>query len=324
MKLAAVFTFVVLNTFLLAFAAVPSVAANSSGKPWPAPKPRLTVDESKLWRQDPVLQKLAKRLNPLARPVGDGALGLNLRFPEKVLVDHQIEGWNWIRAGVALGNGFIVDRGIMTFEWAFARMKDSGPSAGAFGESKTVEIANFLGLYARSVLLLRSAKMSERVKRMERLIPRLETSLRSPHSLLGERRWDAAEKRSWVTVNRIQAAAAAYWIGVLLTNPGLKNTADLWLSEALKRQEANGLFPSAVPGSLKSSAKLQIESLETIQGLAWADASYALRLKDPIAKGFKWLEVSKAPLSGSPLTFATYAAWTKNPFAEKVARRKLL
>ncbi|CAN5523472.1 hypothetical protein BH10BDE1_BH10BDE1_14820 [soil metagenome] len=307
--------------FLTAFAFILSTSIALAS---PVTKTGLTVEEAKLWRQDRLLQSLAKKMNPLARPAGDGALGLNLRFPEKVLVDHQLEGWNWIRAGVALGNGFIVDRGIMTFEWAFARMNDAGPNEGSFGESKTVEIANFLGLYARAVLLLRSVKMEERVKRLERLIPRLEASLRSPRSLLGERRWDAAEKRSWVTSQRIQAAAAAYWIGRLLTNPGLKRTADLWLADALKRQEANGRFPSTVPGNLKSAAKLQIDSLETLQGLAWADASYGLRLKEPIAKGFKWLEASKAPLLGSPLTFATYAAWTKNPFALKVARKKLL
>jgi hypothetical protein len=64
----------------------------------------------------------------LTRPAGDGALGLNRRFPDRVLVSHQLEGWNWIRAGVALGNGFIFDRGIMAFEWAFARMGDDGPA----------------------------------------------------------------------------------------------------------------------------------------------------------------------------------------------------
>jgi hypothetical protein len=307
-----------------------STASNGAAKLAPQVKsksssPRLgpTVQESLLWKRDPLLLSLAKRMNPLARPAGDGALGLNVRFPEKVLVDHQLEGWGWIRAGVALGNGFIVDRGIMAFEWAFARMQDKGPEEGSFGESKTVEIANFLGLYARAVLLLRSAKMEERVKRLERLIPRLEASLRSPRSLLGERRWDAAERRSWVTAQRFQAAAAAYWIGRLLTNPGLKATADIWLDSALKRQEASGLFPSSVPGNLKSAARLQIESLEALQGLAWADASYAFRLKVPIAKGFKWLEASKAPISGSPLTFATYAAWTGNAFALKVARKRL-
>lgn len=298
------------------------------------------VDEVKLWRSDPLLKSLASKMNPLSRPVGDGALGLNLKFPEKVLVDHQLEGWNWIRSGVALGNGFIVDRGIMTFEWAFARMQDAGTNEGAFGESKTIEIANFLGIYARAVLLLRSAKMTEHAKRLERMIPRLEASLRSPRSLQGERRWDAAEKRTWVTQQRLQAAAAAYWIGRLLANPGLKRTADIWLDEGLKRQEASGLFTFAgalsedenskaslkakSKAELKTQVRAQIEILETLQGLAWADPVYAIRLRTPIAKGFRWLEVSRVELRGSPLPFATYAAWTKNSFAQKVARRKLL
>lgn len=291
----------------------------------------LIVDEVKLWKNEQLLQQVAKKLNPLGLPPGDGALGLNRRFPEKVLVDHQLTGWNWIRSGVALGNGFIVDRGIMAFEWAFARMQDSGASEGSFGESKTIEISNFLGLYARSVLLLRYAKMEDRAKRLERLIPRLEASLRSPHSLLGERRWDSAERKMWVTSQRLQAAAAAYWIGRLLANPGLRKTADLWLDEGLKRQEASGLFPissdpsnsKTSPQSAKASVRGQLDALEALQGLAWADATYGVKLREPIAKGFKWIEASRVPVTGSPITFATYAAWTKNPYAAKITQTAL-
>lgn len=296
-------------------------ALSASAKP--ATKPGLLVDEAKLWRQDPLLQQVAKKMNPLALPAGDGALGPNKKFPEKVSLEHQAVGWDWIRAGVALNNGFVVDRGIMAFEWAFARMQDKGANEGAFGESKTVEIANFLGLYARAVLLLRSAKMTERAKRLENLIPRLEASLRSPRSLLGEKRWDAAERRNWVTQQRFQATAAAFWIGRLLANPSLRKTADLWLEEALKRQEATGLFPTMLPTSAKASVRAQLETLEALQGLAWADPTYALRLREPIAKGFRWIEATKAPLSGSPIALATYAAWTKSPYAANATRRAL-
>lgn len=303
------------RSVFLIFAFLNSHAANA------APSP--LVSEVQLWRRDGLLQQLAKKMNPLGQEPGDGSVGLNRKFPEKVLVDHQAEGWNWIRAGVALGNGYIIDRGIMAFEWAFARMTTEGAGEGSFGESKTVEIANFLGLYARSVSLLRDAKQEERAKRLERLIPRLEASLRSPRSLLGERRWDAAEKRNWVTQQRVQAAAAAFWIGKLLGNPKLKKTADLWLDEALKRQEATGFFPTgeaATAPNLRSTSRSQVETLEALQGLAWADAGYAIKLKAPIAKAFKWIQVSKAKPAGSPITFATYAAWTKDAFAAKTAR----
>lgn len=310
-------------------AAVPKAAAKSPATP------RLTIEESRLWRENPLLQKIAKKLNPLAIPPGDGALGLNRRFPEKVLVEYQIEGWNWIRAGAALGNGFIADRGVMAFEWAFARMGDSekpagtddaaektAPTAepGSFGESKTIEVTHFLGLYARSVLLLRGARLEERAKRLERLSPRLETSLRSEISLFGERRWNRAEKKSNMTHQRIQAAAAAFWIGRLLSNPALRKTADLWLDEALNRQDLNGLFPSGLPAKSKAAGRAQLEALEALQGLAWADAGYALKLREPIARGFRGFEMTKTPMAGSPITVATYAAWTKNPAAIKLAQ----
>lgn len=301
-------------------AAISLVGSTAPAAPRKESGKSLLVDEVRLWRQDPLLQKIAKKMNPLALPPGDGALGLNRKFPEKVLVEHQLEGWNWTRAGVATNNGFIVDRGIMAFEWAFARMTTEGPNEGAFGESKTVEIANFLGYYARAAMLVRAAKMDERVKRLEQLIPRLEASLRSPRSLLGERRWDAAERRDWNTRQRVQAAAAAFWIARLLANPTLKKTADMWLDEALRRQEATGLFPMAVaPANSKIVARSQLETLEELQGLAWADAGYAMKLRDPITKGFKWLEASKTSV-GLPITYATFAAWTKNPYAMKVAK----
>jgi len=296
----------------LALGALPSLTVA-------APRPTPLIDEGRLWKQNTLLLKYARKMNPLSQAAGDGALGLNKKLPDKVLVDHQLEGWNWIRSGVALGNGFIVDRGIMAFEWAFARMKDDG----AFGESKTIEIANFLGLYARAVLLLKSAKLDEKAQRLERLTPRLEVSLRSPRSLLGEKRWDAAEKKTWVTHQRIQAAAAAYWIGRLLANPGLRKTADLWLEEALKRQEATGFFPSGIPAKSKAAARSQLEALEALQGLAWSDATYAVRLRDPITKGFKWLEATKAKPHGSPVTFATYGVWMKNSYAIKTAEAAL-
>ena len=283
----------------------------------------ITVEESRLWRENPLLMQIAKKLNPLALPPGDGALGLNRRFPEKVLVEYQLEGWNWIRSGAALGNGFIADRGVMAFEWAFARMSegDAGkPELGSFGESKTIEVTNFLGLYARSIALLHGAKLEERAKRLERLAPRLETSLRSARSLKGERRWDAAERKSPETHQRIQAAAAAYWIGRLLINPTLRKTADLWLDEALKRQDGTGYFPTSLPMKSRAAARVQSEALDALQGLAWADAGYALKLKEPIARGFRWLEMTKPPLGGSPIPFATYAAQSKNPFALKIAQ----
>lgn len=312
---------------VIAAIAIAPPALKASSTQSPKPIARLTTDESRLWRENPILQQIAKKLNPLGTPPGDGALGLNRKFPEKVLVEYQSDGWNWIRAGAALGNGFIADRGVMAFEWAFARMNDQEKAAGkltndtgAFGESKTIEITHFLGLYARSVLLLRAAKLEERAKRLERLAPRLEVSLRSQRSLLGERRWDRAERKSNMTHQRIQAAAAAYWIGRLLVNPSLRKTADLWLDEALKRQDLNGWFPSGLPVKSKAASRAQLEALEALQGLAWADASYALKLRDPLARGFRWLETNNGPLAGSPITIATYAAWTKNPAAIRLAQ----
>lgn len=282
------------------------------------------VDEIRLWKSDPGLQRLAKGLNPLKEPLGDGALGLNRRFPEKIQVSHQAEGWNWIRAGVALGNGFIIDRGIMAFEWAFARMSDDG----SFGESKTVEISHFLGLYARSVLLLRKAKQDARAERLARLVPRLEISLRSSRSLLGEQRWNGEELRSWATHQRVQAAVAAYWIGRLLVNPGLKKTSDIWLEEALKRQEAIGLFPSGFPASSNSAFSAQLEILEGLQGLALQDAYYATKLQRPLQNGFRWLEKA-SPKAKTTLgivglvTFASYAAWTGDPYSTKLVAMRL-
>ena len=313
-ELRGVFFFILILTALTANAAV---------------KPAV-FDEHRLWRENPLLMQFAKKLNPLGTPPGDGALGMNKMFPEKVLVEYQLEGWNWIRAGAALGNGFVADRGVMAFEWAFARMSDGETKsseksktplpAGSFGESKTIEITHFLGLYARSIILLRAAKLEERAKRLERLAPRLETSLRGTRSLLGERRWDAAEKKSFMTQQRVQAAAAAYWIGRLLVNPALKKTADLWLDEALKRQDALGLFPSGLPEKSKAASRAQLDALDALQGLAWADAGYALKLREPIARGFRWFETTKPPLSGSPITLAAYGAWTKNPYALKTAQ----
>lgn len=282
------------------------------------------VDEIRLWKSDTALQKIAKGLNPLKQPIGDGALGLNRRFPERVQVTHQAEGWNWIRSGVALGNGFIIDRGIMAFEWAFARMTDEG----AFGESKTVEISHFLGLYARSVLLLRSAKQTARAERLARLIPRLEISLRSPRSLLGEKRWNGEELKTWATHQRVQAAAAAYWIGRLLVNPGLRKTSDIWLDEALKRQEAIGIFPCGFPADSKAAWSAQIEILEALQGLALQDAYYGTKLRLPIQNGFRWIEKSasakKNPVNLTGLvTFASYAAWTGDRYASGLVSTRL-
>lgn len=281
------------------------------------------TDEIKLWRANAQLQQIAKKINPLGRPAGDGALGLNRRFPDRVLVSHQVEGWNWIRAGVALSNGFIIDRGIMAFEWAFARMGEDG----SFGDSKTVEISHFLGLYARSVLMLKSAKFDDRAARLARLSPRLEASLRSSRSLLGERRWNGEEMRSWVTHQRVQAAAAAYWIGQLLVNPGLGKTAEVWLNEALKRQEGTGFFPSGFPPNSKAAFQAQLDTLESLQGLALRDSLLGLKLRVPIANGYKWAEkspyfeagkraTSKTTVSIATLvTVASYGAWTGNKVA---------
>lgn len=296
----------------------PAHAAKAALKQATKPPAPATVSEMKLWRTDSGLQALAKKINPLKSTPGDGALGLNAKFPARVLVTHQSEGWNWIRSGVALGNGFIVDRGIMAFEWAFARMQDDG----SFGESKTVEISHFLGLYARSILLLRTSGMEERVKRLERLTPRLELSLRSDRSLTGERRWDAVEQKSWNTTQRIQAAAAAYWIGRLLVNPNLRKTADIWLNESIKRQDENGLFPSSLPEKSKTAMRAQLEALDALQGLAMADGIYANTLREPIRQGFRLVEKNKAA-GTAPITVATYAAWSKDPAAIASTRQNL-
>ncbi len=298
-----------------------------AGKPATSSKSSLNVDEIKLWRANSQLQQIAKKINPLARPAGDGALGLNRRFPDRVLVSHQLEGWNWIRAGVALGNGFVIDRGIMAFEWAFARMGEDG----SFGDSKTVEISHFLGLYARSVLMLRSAKLEDRAARLARLSPRLEVSLRSSRSLLGERRWNDEEMKSWVTHQRVQAAAAAYWIGQLLVNPELGKTAEIWLNEVLRRQEGTGFFPSGFPQNSRAAFLAQLDTLESLQGLALRDSIYALKLRAPIANGYKWAEKSahfeaakKSSLSVATLvTIASYGAWTGNKAAAGFAARQI-
>jgi hypothetical protein len=282
------------------------------------------LNELKIWQTNSTLKRLATGLNPLKRPVGDGALGINQRFPERVVVSHQAEGWNWILFGVALGNGFMIDRGIMAFEWAFARMSEDG----AFGESKTVEISNFLGLYARSVLFLRNAKQDSRAQRLARLIPRLEKSLRSSRSLVGEKRWNTEELRSWATHQRVQAAAAAYWIGQLLVNPGLNRTFDIWLNEALKRQEATGFFPSGFPADSKAALIAQLEILECLQGLASRDSFNSVKLRQPIENGFRWIEksplINKVPLNPSGLvTIAWYAAWSGNRFATNLVATRL-
>ncbi len=179
------------------------------------------------------------------------------------------------------------------------------------------------GLYARSVALLRAAKMEDRAKRLERLAPRLEVSLKSQRSLVGERRWDRSEKQSHNTHQRIQAAAAAYWIGRLIDNPTFRKTADLWIDESLRRQDSKGHFPSGLPEKSKAAGKAQLEALDALQGLAWADPDYARKLREPIARGFRWFETSKTPVAGSPITVATYAAWSGNSAAAKMAQGAL-
>lgn len=280
----------------------------------------IALSEVKLWRRDPGLQQMAKRLNPMNKPPGDGALGLNIKFPERVLVEHQLDGWNWIRAGIALGNGYIVDRGIMAFEWAFARMRDDG----AFGDSKTIEVSHFLGLYARSILLLREAGMNERFKRLERLMPRLEVSLRSPRSLLGERRWDQAERKTWNTPQRIQAAAAAFWIGRLLANPNLGKTAEIWLDEALARQLPNGFFPSGLPENSRVGIKSQLAALEDLQGLALSDGRLSAKLMEPIKRGFRLVESATRDVKAaqSPVTYTAYLAWSRAVATTKNQKRR--
>jgi hypothetical protein len=167
--------------------------------------------------------------------------------------------------------------------------------------------------------------MNEQAKRLERLSPRLEASLRSRRSLLGERRWDTAESQSWVTHQRIQAAAAAYWIGRLLVNPGLRKTADTWLDEALKRQDVTGLFPAGFPVTSRAAQKAQGEALEALQGLAWSDVQYGLKLRGPLERGFRWFEsvgksqTANAAVGTSPVVFATYAAWTGDSRARQRA-----
>lgn len=326
-KLAAAFLMTVVVAHSPQFALANTVKSRPSQSPVSSP---LKTDEIKLWRANSQLQAIAKKMNPLKKAAGDGALGLNRKFPDRVLVTHQLEGWNWIRSGVALNNGFIIDRGIMAFEWAFARMGQDG----SFGDSKTVEISHFLGLYARSVWMLKTAKFEDRAARLARLSPRLEASLRSSRSLLGERRWNSEEMKAWATHQRVQAAAAAYWIGQLLINPGLRNTADLWLNEALKRQEGTGFFPSGFPPQSKAAFLAQLETLESLQGLALRDPLFALKLKVPIANGFKWAE--KSPFSGGAgglskmdlgisglVTVASYGAWSGDKFATNLVANQI-
>lgn len=289
-----------------------------------APSPK--VNEALLWKKDALLQNLAKKLNPLAKTApGDGALGLNKKFPEQVLVEHQIEGWTWIRSGVALDNGYVIDRGIMAFEWAFARMTDSG----TFGTSKTIEVTHFLGLYARSILLLRANRQTERAKRLERLAPRMELSLKSARSLLGERRWDRMEEKNWMTPQRIQAAAAAYWIGRLLANPTLRKTADLWLERALTRQTGVGQFPSGFPDGSRASMKAQLDAIDALMGLAWEDPLLQMKLRLPLKRAMMWLAAQqkkapqRAPLPLTPMVLGLYSAWTQDPQVAALAKKTL-
>lgn len=275
-----------------------------------APAAKLTP-EAQLWRQDPELKALAKKLNPLGQLPRDGALGLNRSQPDRVLVEHQLEGWTWIRTGAALENGFVIDRGIMAFEWAFGRMRDDG----SFGESKTVEVAHFLGLYARAILFLRNTRFKDRAQRLERLIPRLEISLRSQKSLIGERRWDKVEEKNWMTSQRIQAAASAFWIGRLLANPALGKTAEIWLNRALDRQETNGLFPSGFQEKSKSAIRSQTEALDALLGLAMSDGMMKIKLELPLKRGFDWLDKStKSSRTAvvSPITKVNYLAWRRS------------
>ncbi len=289
-----------------------------------APSPK--VNEALLWKKDALLQNLAKKLNPLAKTTpGDGALGLNKKFPDQVLVEHQLEGWTWIRTGVALDNGYVIDRGIMAFEWAFARMTDGG----TFGDSKTIEVTHFLGLYARSILLLRTNRQVERGKRLERLAPRMELSLKSARSLLGERRWDRMEEKNWMTPQRIQAAAAAYWIGRLLANPTLRKTADLWLDRALSRQTATGQFPSGFPDGSRASLKAQLDAIDALMGLAWDDPLLQMKLRLPLKRGMIWLTAQqkkapqRTPLPLTPMILGLYSAWTQDPQVAALAKKTL-
>lgn len=290
-----------------------------------APSPSSTINEAQLWKKDALLQVLAKKLNPLAQTPGDGALGMNKKFPDQVLVEHQTEGWTWIRSGVALNNGYIIDRGIMAFEWAFARMTDSG----TFGESKTIEVTHFLGLYARSIFLLNANRQTERAKRLERLAPRMELSLKSPRSLLGERRWDRLEEKNWMTPQRIQAAAAAYWIGRLLVNPSLRKTADLWLQRALARQLPTGQFPSGFPDGSRASMKAQLDAIDALLGLAWDDSLLQMSLRLPLKRGMTWLAAQqkkapqRAPMPLTPMVLGLYSAWTQDPQVAAHAKKSM-
>lgn len=297
---------------------------SGSGPLKAAPQPKKAfVNEINLWKSNSGLQKIAKIQNPLRLKPGDGAIGINVQYPEKTLVTHQTIGFDWIRAGTALENGFMIDRGIMAFEWAFARMREDG----AFGESKTIEISHFLGLYARAILLLRQAHQKSKAERLTRLIPRLEISLKSPRSLLGERRWNVEESKNWVTSQRVQAAAAAHWIGRLLVNPALKKTSELWLDSAIKRQDASGMFPCGFPANSKAARAAQLSVLESLEGLALQDPYYATKLKNPIQRGFQWLNRTmpkQDALSASQLaTIALYAAWTRDPDSKKIVETRL-
>jgi hypothetical protein len=270
------------------------------------PKRQAWPSEGKIWITNPQLRLIAERMNPLGKKAGDGALGLNVKFPNNQLVAHQVEGFQFIRSGLATKNGFVMDRGIMAFEWSFAKMK----SDGSFGESKTIEITHFLGLFARSVYLLRAGGQEARAQRLERLKPRLELSLKSSRSLLGERRWDQAERNSWQTPQRLQAAAAAFWIGKFLANPTLRQTSDAWLREALVRQRTDGWFPSPLPENSAAAARSQSEAIDVLIGLALADPSFGALIREPLGRAMQWLLRHKHHRTQklSTLALAQYAA----------------
>ena len=275
-----------------------TIVGKSPSRSWPS--------EGKIWSTNPQLRQIAERMNPLGRKAGDGALGLNVKFPHKQLVTHQIEGFQYIRSGLATKNGFVMDRGIMAFEWSFAKMKADG----SFGESKTIEITHFLGLFARAVFLLRAGGQEDRAQRLERLKPRLELSLKSSRSLLGERRWDQAERGRWQTPQRLQASAAAFWIGKFLANPTLRQTAETWLREALVRQRTDGWFPNSLPETTAAAARAQSEAIDVLIGLALADPSLGALVREPLGRATQWLLRQKHHRTQklSTLALAQYSA----------------
>lgn len=266
-------------------AKVKTTASPSGGAGQPVARAPKWPSEGKIWATNNQLRQLAERMNPLGKKVGDGALGLNVRFPNKQLVSHQIEGFQYIRSGLATKNGFVMDRGIMAFEWSFAKMQADG----TFGDSKTIEVTHFLGLFARSISLLRAGDQEARAQRLERLKPRLELSLKSSRSLLGERRWDEAERNTWQTPQRLQASAAAFWIGKFLANPTLRQTSETWLREALGRQRADGWFPNSLPEQSSAAARAQSESIDVLMGLALADPSLGALVREPLGRAINWL-----------------------------------